>query len=166
MKKIQLAPKLIGLGLVALAAYSFFNRPKKMTFSGSSMIPEAKGSIRLHRDKNKNHTIEIEVSHLVPADQLNPPKEIYVVWMTTQDQETKNIGQLRIFTGFFSKAYIGSLFTVTPSKPSSIFITAEDKGDVESPGEVILSTWYLRGFLYWYSIKNASFTSVETADFG
>lgn len=140
MKKIQLAPKLIGLGLVALAAYSFFNRPKKMTFSGSSMIPEAKGSIRLHRDKNKNHTIEIEVSHLVPADQLNPPKEIYVVWMTTQDQETKNIGQLRIFTGFFSKAYIGSLFTVTPSKPSSIFITAEDKGDVESPGEVILST--------------------------
>jgi hypothetical protein len=140
MKKIQLTPKLLGLGLVALAAYSFLNRPKKMTFSGSSMIPEAKGSIRLHRDKNKNHTIEVEVAHLVPADQLTPPKKTYVVWMTTQENETKNIGQLRIFTGFFSKAFMGSLFTVTPSKPSSIFITAEDEGDAESPGEVILTT--------------------------
>lgn len=140
MKKTLLNPKILGLGLVGLAAYSFFNRPKKMTFSGSSMVPAAKGSIRINRDKNKNHTIEIEVIHLVPADQLTPPKETYVVWMTTKDQETKNIGQLRIFTGFFSKVYKGSLFTVTSSKPNSIFITAEENGDAESPGEVILNT--------------------------
>ncbi len=57
-----------------------------------------------------------------------------------QENETKNIGQLRIFTGFFSKAFMGSLFTVSSSKPSSIFITAEDEGNAESPGEVILTT--------------------------
>jgi hypothetical protein len=140
MKKIQLAPKLLGLGLVALAAYSFLNRPKKMTFSGSSRIPEAKGFTRIKRDKNKNHTIEVKVAHLVPTDLLTPPKETYVVWMTTKENEAKNIGQLRIFTGFFSKAFMGSLFTVSSSKPSSIFITAEDKGNAESPGEVILTT--------------------------
>lgn len=125
-------------GTIALATLSSCS--DKMTFTKSSVVPAAAGYVNLKSDKNDNHTIKININHLAPATQLSPPYETYVVWMVTPTNETKNIGQLKSSSGFMSKALKGSLSAVSPFKPTAFFITAENKGNVDYPGMIVLST--------------------------
>ncbi|MCP9768727.1 hypothetical protein EGI22_12445 [Lacihabitans sp. LS3-19] len=111
-----------------------------MAFKNSSVVPAAVGSINLKSDKNNNHTIKISINHLAPASQLTPPYNTYVVWMVTENNETKNIGQLISSSSFLSKALKGSLSAVSSYKPVSFFISAENEGNVEYPGLIVLST--------------------------
>ena len=114
---------------------------KKMMFGSSSVVPAAVGSVKVKTDKNKNHTVQVSVTHLAPASKLSPPKNTYVVWMVTESSGTKNIGQLNSSGSFLSKALKGSLKTVTSFNPSSFFITAEENGNVQYPGSpIVLST--------------------------
>lgn len=140
MRKIRITQKFAGLVLAVVAALMLTSRSKKMIFETSSIVPAACGSVKIKTDKNKNYTVEVDVDNLSPADQLSPSKKTYVVWMTPKNSETQNIGQLKSSTGFLSKALKGSLTTVTSSKPKSIFITAEDEGNTQYPGTIILST--------------------------
>ncbi len=56
---------------------------RKMTFSKSSVVPAAQGSIKVSKDKNKNNVIKISITDLAGVDRLQPPKQTYVVWMVT-----------------------------------------------------------------------------------
>jgi hypothetical protein len=49
--------------------------------------------------------------------------------MKTDNHGTKNIGKLNPSSGLFSKTLKSSLQTVTPYKPESFFVTAEDDAD-------------------------------------
>jgi hypothetical protein len=61
--------------------------------------------------------------------------------METDNHETKNIGQIKSSSGLFSSKLKASFETVSSSKPSKIFITAEDDADRQYPGmQVVLST--------------------------
>ncbi len=140
MKKLSITTKFAGLFLAVLAAIMFTSCSKKMTFESSRVVPAAKGSVKIKNDDNNNYTVEVNVENLAPADQLTPPRKTYVVWMTTKNSGTQNIGQLKSSTGFLSNALKASLTTVTPFKPRSIFITAENDGDVQYPGTTILTT--------------------------
>ncbi len=126
--------------LSILGFIMFSSCSQKMTFTSSARVPAAVGSVNLKSDKNNNHTIRISINNLAPASQLTPPYQTYVVWMVTENNETKNIGKLRSNTGFLSKALKGSLSTVSSFKPVSFFITAENEGNVEYPGSIVLST--------------------------
>ena len=126
--------------LSALVLTTFSSCSKKMTFSNSSIVPAAVGSIDLKSDKNNNHSIKINIDHLAPASQLTPPYKTYVVWMVTENNETKNIGQLISNSSFLSKSLKGHLSAVTSFKPVSFFITAENEGNVEYPGLRVLTT--------------------------
>ena len=117
------------------------NETKKMMFASSSVVPAATGSVKIKTDNNKNHTIEVSVTNLASADKLSPPKNIYVVWMITENNGTKNIGQLNSSSGFLSKTMKASLKTVTSFNPTSFFITAEDNGDIQYPqSSTVLTT--------------------------
>lgn len=133
MKKTPAFFKVISFVLAATLLLLAPSCAKKMVFARSGVVPAAVGSVKVKKDKNNNHTIQVSVSNLAPASQLSPPREAYVVWMVTESNGTKNIGQFTSSSGLLSKALKASLKTVTSFKPKSFFITAEDDGTVQYP---------------------------------
>jgi hypothetical protein len=110
---------------------------RKMTFGVSSVVPAAKGSVKVKTDKNKNYAIDMRITNLAEPGRLTPPRRTYVVWMETSEG-IKNIGQLRTSSGLLSKAMRAHLKTVTTFKPESFFITAEDDASVTMPGSTVV----------------------------
>jgi hypothetical protein len=98
--------------------------------------------VQVKKDKNNNYSIQIHMFNLAEVKRLDPPKQTYVVWMETDDQNIiKNIGQINSSTGTLTKKLKASFQTVSSFKPHKIFITAEEEGSVQQPGiMVVLST--------------------------
>lgn len=144
MKKKNQKKFLRNFALIAgilFITFSISSCSRKMTFGKSVIVPAAEGSVKIKTDKNKNYTIDINVKHLARPDQLTPPKKTYVVWMETEGNGTKNIGNINSSTGLLSSTLKGSLKTVTSFKPTGFFITAEDDASIRYPGtETVLST--------------------------
>jgi hypothetical protein len=134
--------KNIILGIfAAIIVFSVNSCATSVSFLNSSVVPAAQGTVKIKTDKNKNYVIQISLSNLVESTRLQPSKLTYIVWMVTDRELTKNIGQLNSSKGFMSKALKGSFKTVSSDKPVKIFITAEDDAAVQYPGtQVVLST--------------------------
>ncbi|QEC70319.1 hypothetical protein FRZ67_21510 [Panacibacter ginsenosidivorans] len=114
---------------------------RKVSFNNSSVVPAAEGSVKVKKDKNSNYAISINIERLADASRLQPAREYYVVWIETENNGIKNIGQLKSSSSLFSNALKGSLETVTSFKPKKVFITAENNTNIQYPGEqVVLST--------------------------
>ena len=121
--------------------FSLFSCATSVSFLNSALVPAARGSVKIKTDNNKNYVIQITLSDLAEASRLQPAKLTYIVWMITDRDLTKNIGQLNSSKGFMSKQLKGSFKTVSSDKPVKIFITAEDDAAVQYPGtQVVLST--------------------------
>ena len=113
----------------------------KVPFLTSSVVPAARGYVQIKNDKNKNYVIQIHLSSLAEVTRLQPPKSTYVVWMETDQQMTKNIGQIKSSSAFMSKKLAATFETVSSIKPTKVFITAENEASIEYPSEqVVLST--------------------------
>jgi len=129
--------------ILLFAVIIFFSScgTQKASFVTSTVVPAANGSVKVKKDKNNNYLIDINLTHLVDSRKLTPSKKTYVVWMETEQNGTKNIGQLNSSSGIFSKTMKASLTTVSTFKPKRIFITAEDDPKIESPGtQVVITT--------------------------
>ncbi len=114
---------------------------KKVSFMTSSVVPAARGYVRVKNDDNKNYAIEIHLSDLAEVKRLQPAKNTYVIWMETDKQMTKNIGQINSSVNSITKKLKASFETVSSFKPIKIFITAEDEASVQYPGtQVVLTT--------------------------
>ena len=112
----------------------------KYQFSNSQTVPAAQGSVKVKKDGNNNYKIDLNVMHLAEPERLSPPKAVYVVWMETERNGSKNLGQLKTSSGFLSKTMKSSLNTVSSFKPISFFVTAENDANIQYPGEVIFRT--------------------------
>lgn len=124
--------------VVILVASSCSN---KISFLTSTVVPAARGTVKIKNDSNKNHTINIALLNLAEPERLNPAKKMYMVWMETDQGATKNIGQIMTDNGTFSKTLKADFKTVTSFTPVKIFITAENDANVQSPSwEIILTT--------------------------
>jgi hypothetical protein len=124
-----------------MVLFYFSSCARKISFLTSSVVPAAEGTVKVNKDKNKNYHIQISLSNLAEPNRLQPSKNTYVVWMETDDNAVKNIGQINTSTGFLSKKLKASFETVTPVKPTKIFLTAEDDANVQYPGmQVVLTT--------------------------
>jgi hypothetical protein len=132
----------ISVGVLITLLVSFSTScAQKMTFSKSSVVPAAQGSVKVSQDNNKNYVIKIFITNLAEVDRLQPPKQTYVVWMVTSEGQTKNIGQLNSSKSLLSKKLKASLKTVSSFNPAKILITAENDSGVQYPGDqVVLST--------------------------
>lgn len=85
--------------------------------------------------------MNIDLFNLAESKRLEPPKQAYVIWMETNENMMKNIGQINSSTGFLSQKLKANFNTVSAAKPVRIFITAEDDAAVQYPGmQVVLST--------------------------
>lgn len=113
----------------------------RYNFSTSPVVPAAEGSVKVKKDKNSNYSINLNVKRLADPKRLSPAKEMYIVWMETEQNGRKNIGQLKTSSGLFSSTLTSSLKTVATFKPIGFFITAEDDANIQYPdGQTVLST--------------------------
>jgi hypothetical protein len=132
-------PRIFSMAIFSLILIS--SCTQKISFLTSSVVPAARGTVKVKMDDNKNHTIQIALVNLAEPERLSPPKKMYMVWMETDQGETKNIGRIMTDSGTFSKTLKADFKTVTSFTPVKIFITAEEDANVQSPGwEVILTT--------------------------
>lgn len=134
--------KILVFGLVLSTAFLSLNScSKKIAFLPSSVVPAAEGQVKVKTDGNKNQHIEIEIYNLAEPKNLHPPKQMYIVWMQTDQGNNRNIGQIKTSSGSFSKNLKATFETVTSFQPVRIFVTAENDSNVEYPGrEVVLTT--------------------------
>ncbi|MDD2797315.1 MAG: hypothetical protein PHV20_01855 [Bacteroidales bacterium] len=127
--------------MALITAISFSSCAQKVTFKTSSVVPAARGYVKIKKDKNENYNIEVKLFNLAEVNRLQPSKETYIVWMVTEQELVKNIGLVKSASSIFSKSLEGSFETVSSSKPSKIFITAEESSDVQVPGsKIVLAT--------------------------
>jgi hypothetical protein len=114
---------------------------RKISFQNSTVVPAAEGSVKLKKDFNNNYEIKIFLGNLAEPQRLEPQKTNYVVWMESDDNYIKNIGQINTSTGFMSNKLKATFETVSAVKPTRIYITAEDDPATQYPGtQVVLST--------------------------
>jgi hypothetical protein len=112
-----------------------------MNFTNSPVVPGAEGKVKIKKDDNNNYTVAVNVVNLPDSKKLSPPKDVYVVWMETEDNSVKNIGQIQPSTGLLSKTMKAALKATATSKPTRVFITAEDNGNTQNPGmQTVLMT--------------------------
>jgi len=127
--------------LLTIMMLSFNSCAKKVNFLTSTVVPAAQGTVKIKTDDNNNYAIQISITNLVEVKRLQPAKQVYVVWMVTDQQINKNIGQIDSSTGLLSSKLKASFETVSPIKPIKIFITAEDDASIQYPGmQLVLTT--------------------------
>ena len=144
MKTIRITYLVKNLCLAILSTmiiFSFISCTTKVHFLNSSVVPAARGFIKYKKDKNKNYIIQVHVTELAEVERLQPPKQTYIVWMVSDQETTKNIGQMKSSSKNLSNKLTASFTTVSPTKPIKIFITAENDANTQLPGDpVMLST--------------------------
>lgn len=133
--------KALLIAAIASLSILFHSCSPKIEFATSTVVPTAEGSVKVKKDGNNNYSINIDIKHLAHPSRLVPSKALYVVWAETKENGTKNIGRLNTSSGLLSSTLKSSLRTVSPVKPTMIFITAENDAGVEYPGsQVVLTT--------------------------
>jgi len=129
------------LAVLLFLSFSLSSCAKKVRFITSQVVPAARGYAKISRDDNKNYAIDVEIENLAEPKRLQPAKSAYVVWVETADNGIKNLGQLKSSSGFFTSGLTGTLESVTPFKPKRVFITAEDRTNIDYPGsQAVLGT--------------------------
>lgn len=137
MEKNQLIPfakKNTFIVAIFIALISLSSCKTKIDFLTSAVVPAARGYATVETDNNKNYKLNINVSNLAESTRLTPSKATYVVWVVGANNNAQNIGQIQ------TSNLSASLETVSSFKPSKIFITAEDAGNVQYPSQTILTT--------------------------
>ncbi len=138
---MNLVQKTFATAFILAALVSSNACSKKVAFQTSAVVPAARGDVKVTRDKNNNYVIKIQLDNLAEVKRLQTAKDVYLVWMTTDQDSIKNIGQLVSKTGFMSSKLNASFETVSSYKPKRIFITAETNPNAQMPGDqVVLST--------------------------
>jgi hypothetical protein len=120
---------------LVVLALSISSCAKKSMFLVSPVQPAARGYAEVNKDKNSNYRVSVELTSLSESNRLSPPKNVYVVWMVSDGDVTKNIGQIKPTSNL--KA---SFETVSSIKPKRIFITAEDDASLQMPGTLVVLT--------------------------
>ena len=113
---------------------------KTLRFNISPVLPSAVGTVKLSTDDNKNRTMTLNIKTLVDPQRLTPPKKIYVVWMQTKNDGTRNLGSLVGSEGYFSSTRTATFSSVITGEPLRFFVTAEESAQVSGPGPVTVLT--------------------------
>jgi hypothetical protein len=119
---------------ILLVVITFSSCSNKTIFNTSSIIPAARGDVKVKKDNNNNYTISLELSYLAEPERLQPAKKAYVVWLVGEDTTVPiNIGQI-----VGDKKLKVSFNTVSAIQPKKIFITAEDDYTAQFPSYMIV----------------------------
>lgn len=114
------------VGLMAL----LFGCAQTVALRTTPAVPAALGQAKVSQDDNGNATIDIEVEHLSPPENLSPAKTVYVVWAQAPQGRVINLGQMIV-----GNNRVGKFRSVTPLTNFRIVITGEDLPAVASPSQ-------------------------------
>lgn len=103
-------------------------------FPISSVTPASDITVKKQYDRNGNTKITVTAKNMAAVERLTPPQNIYVVWVVAEDNNLKNIGQLKN-----KNAKTAEIETLVPYKFTEIFITAEYRADVQNPAGIEIS---------------------------
>ena len=120
----------IGSFLLLLA---FNSCSRKMNFETSSAVPAARGTVKVKKDNNNNYQVKVKLTNLAEVERLDKGNISYVVWMVTENDITKNIGQIRSASTMLSSKLTASFQAVSAFKPIRVFITPEENPEVQYP---------------------------------
>lgn len=120
----------IGSVLLLLA---FNSCSRKMNFETSPVVPAARGTVKVKKDNNKNYLVKVKLTNLAEVERLDKANISYVVWMVTENNITKNIGQIRSASTMLSSKLTASFQAVSAFKPIRVFITPEEDPEVQYP---------------------------------
>ena len=109
-------------------------------FLSSTVVPEAEGTVQAKKDKNNNYKINVTIFNLAEPDKIEPAKKYYIVWIETNGNQVKNMGQIKTSKGKLTSALKASFETVTPFRPIKVIISAEDNIDAAQPGDQVILT--------------------------
>ena len=112
----------------------------KLYFGTSQVVPAARGYVTMSKDKNENYTIELNISDLAEVERLQGGKKTYVVWMSSEGEHPRNLGQINSDEKRFSKKLSATFHSVSATKPTRVFVTAEEDGTVQFPGNLEVLT--------------------------
>ncbi|MBZ5857000.1 hypothetical protein [Flavihumibacter profundi] len=129
---------LFSIALLILVAIS--SCAKKITFQTSPYVPAARGYVKVKKDSNKNYVVQIHLNDLAEVQRLEPTNQTYIVWLNTAEEKPKNIGKITSSAATFSNNLKASFETVSSTRPTQIFITAEEDPGVQMPGSKIILT--------------------------
>ena len=133
--KSSMRTTLLAFFLIALTSCA-----KKISFLPSTIIPTAKGYVKIKREKNDNYVLKLQVRDIVKSKDLQPSKKTYVVWVETMENRAHHLGKLESSKGLFSGTRKGKLESVTAAKPVRVFVTAEENSMPQFPSEIVLTT--------------------------
>ena len=127
--------------LIVMLGLSLNACSEKMVFKNSLIAPAARGDVRVRKDRNENYSVDVSISNLAEIERLQGENNTYVVWVVTEGENPKNIGQIQSGKSGIQNKLRASFQSVTSKKPLKVFITAEKDGAIEVPGpKVVLST--------------------------
>jgi hypothetical protein len=86
-----------------MTIFLFASCARKIAFQSSTIVPGAEGTVKVKKDNNSNYTIQVELSNLAEPGKLEPAMKTYVIWMETEQEPVKNIGQINSSSSFLSK---------------------------------------------------------------
>jgi hypothetical protein len=121
--------------LVVVSA-ALVSAAKKYPLTAASIVPAAKGSVEIGKDRNGNTEVKLKVEHLANPTSLTPSQANYIVWLQDKGSGPENQGELKV-----NGKLEGTFRTVTPRKNFDLFVTGENDGTVKSPsGPEVLRT--------------------------
>ncbi|MDD4993908.1 MAG: hypothetical protein PHR83_16935 [Paludibacter sp.] len=103
-------------------------------FPVSTVTPAADIILSKQKDQNGNTKIKITATNLAAVERLSPSKNVYIVWIVSENDGVRNIGQLKN-----KNAKTAEIETLAPFAFTGIFITAEDQADVSYPTGIEIS---------------------------
>jgi hypothetical protein len=140
-QSISFSKKMILLLVIATCFIYSTASSQKMHFQQSNVVPAAQGTVHVSTNKLKGYDIDISIFHLAGPQRLQPAEKTYIVWMDTERNGTKNLGEMQSKDGFMSNTLKATMKITTPFRPTRIFITAEDVAAISNPhGQQVLTT--------------------------
>ena len=110
-----------------------------------SPLPAARGgkaTVEVELTYDRNNTLLIEMQNVPDPATLNAAYTRYVLWVATPDRQSiVNAGQIRV-----TEDNSARIETLTPHRDFILFITAEERGEVTSPGPDVL---FETGEIHW-----------------
>lgn len=113
---------------------------QKINFAVSSVVPAARGYVKIKKDNNQNYHLHVHVTQLAEVSRLQQEQQTYVVWMAAGANEVRNIGKISSDQSVFGGKLKAIFETVSAIKPTKIFITAEENALTQQPSGVLILT--------------------------
>ncbi len=110
---------------------------REVLAQGTKLDPSARAQVTYTKDKNQNTDVQLKVSHLAPANQIDSSASNYVVWVQpTTGGEVVPQGALSV-----DQNLSATLSFITPMNRFRVFVTAESSPTVQTPSRrIVLQT--------------------------